>query len=316
MDWLSGASSVVNYKAGQLSAGDLKMVDGLIVRSITPVTSELLKNSSCRWVGSVTAGMNHLDTDALDQMNITWNYAPGANAPAVCEYVSSALFLAHQQGYLRPEATVGVIGVGEVGRRVVDRCKRLGFQVVSYDPPRQQREKSFLSAQWNELVACEFMIVCAAYTQSGSWPSHQLIDANAFSMWPKLRGVINAARGEIVDYTALLSGSVWTCLDVWPKEPEMNEAWVARATIATPHIAGYSLASKWRLSAMIYQACCKFFNLPCEVRDEPHFIENVEWADTVGLEKLSYAMKSAILKENTSAVFHALRKHYPLREGS
>jgi erythronate-4-phosphate dehydrogenase len=314
-DWLSAAYCVISYSADQLSAHDLATADGLIVRSVTPVTAELLKSSSCRWVGSVTAGINHLDTDALDQMKITWNYAPGANAPAVCEYVSSALFLAYQNGHLKPEAIIGVIGVGAVGSRVVNLCQQLGFQVMPYDPPRQEREKSFLSARWEDLVACDFIVVSAAYTQSGRWPSHELISAKVLLEWSKLCGLINVARGEIIDYSALLAEPLWTCLDVWPNEPCINQAWVESATLATPHIAGYSEASKWRLSAIIYQECCQFFNEVSQEIDSPSRIQNGSFADTVGLEQLSGKMKAAIAKENASWVFHALRKQYPLRSG-
>lgn len=306
--WLSESCCLINYQAGALSADALTSADGLIVRSVTVVNAALLNNSPCRWVGSVTAGKNHLDEAALDAAGIAWSHAPGGNAPAVCEYILSALSLAQQNGRLDSQATVAVIGVGQVGSRVVAACEQLGFRVIRYDPPREVREAGFCSATWDEVATCECLVICASYTKSGIWPSHELINEALLKQCTNLRAMINAARGEIIDYKALFSLPVWTCLDVWPNEPAINKNWVTQADIATPHIAGYSVQSKWRLSAMIYDSCSQFFNLPKQEVSMPQ-----PGRGSIDLEATSQTMKAAIVKDNTPTVFHALRKNYPLR---
>jgi erythronate-4-phosphate dehydrogenase len=315
-DWLSRCCQVVPYQAGSLSSKELAVADGLVVRSVTPVTARLLSHSPCRWIGSATAGVNHLEIPALVSAGVDWAYAPGANAPAVCEYVLSALFVAHEQGHLSLQAKIAVVGVGQVGSRVAAACEQRGFQVVAYDPPREQREPSFSSASLSDVLGCNFVVVCASYTQSGSFPSHDLLGAELLSRWVNLNGLINAARGEVVDYEALFSmkSKPWVCLDVWHNEPTIDSAWVSRADMATPHIAGYSYESKWRLSAAVYRACCQYFGLNGEELKEAYSTEsNSPWADTVGLESVSKTMKEAIAKECTAAAFHTLRKNYPLR---
>lgn len=308
-DWLAPRCELIPYQAGELSAAQLRQADGLVVRSVTAVDADLLRDSPCRWVGSVTAGTNHLDFSSLAAAGVRCDFAPGANAPAVCEYVLSALFLAKQQGQLSLASRMGVIGVGEVGSRVVVACEQLGFTVVAYDPPRQAREAAFQSASWEALLNCEVVIVCASYTPS----SHQLIDAAALAQWPSLQVLINAARGEIVDYSSVNDKSIHSYFDVWPNEPHVDPALVAQADIATPHIAGYSLQSKWRLSAMIYQACCDFFALPAQLLTCPYPTEQAPWGDQVGLVQLSQHMKAATAVDSGAASFHALRREYPLR---
>ncbi len=315
--WLAQNSHVITYQADKLAEAPLDRADGLIVRSVTRVTSALLKNSSCRFVGSVTAGINHVDVTALEEQGIHWNYAPGANAPAVCGYVLSALFLAKEKGRLPVNPCIGVIGVGEIGGRVAAACKQRGWDVVAYDPPREAREAAFFSASWDELLGCDVVIVCASYTQKGKWPSHHLVHEKALSQWQRLRVFINVARGEIVDYKALLEtkrDELWTCLDVWPNEPNLNLHWVMRSDISTPHIAGYSRQSKWRLSYFIYEACCRFFNWPVEIVDSLGFIKKTAWCDEVGLERLSQKMKKAFLEKSSQDSFHTLRREYPLRD--
>jgi erythronate-4-phosphate dehydrogenase len=325
-DWLANYCQLESYAAGGLTPVQLQGADGLIVRSVTSVDAALLKNSPCRWVGSVTAGTNHLDFPSLAVAGIQCDYAPGANAPAVCEYVLSALFLAKDRGHVSPRSRIAVIGVGEVGSRVVAACVQLGFSVVAYDPPRQEREAGFQSASWDDVLSCDVAIVCASYTPS----SHELINAGALTQWGSLRVLINAARGEIVDYSSAFARSdsfspviarseatkqsIYTSLDVWPNEPSIDPVFVAQADIATPHIAGYSQQSKWRLSAMIYQACSDFFALSVQQLACPNSVRTVNWSDQVGLEQLSQQMKIAIAQDSSPASFHALRRGYPLRD--
>ena len=75
--------------------------------------------------------------------------------------------------------------------------------------------------------------------------------------------LINTARGEVVDTVALLHHpELIACLDVWENEPHISLELLQQATIATPHIAGYSLASKRRAVEMVYQQAVGLFNWP------------------------------------------------------
>ena len=79
------------YRGVAISAQDVKDADILIVRSITHVDEKLLADSNVKFVGSVTAGADHFDTQWLDEAGIAWSVAAGFNAPPVADYVVSVV---------------------------------------------------------------------------------------------------------------------------------------------------------------------------------------------------------------------------------
>ena len=100
-------------KAGRdINAADCQDVDVLLVRSVTKVNAELLTHSRVKFVGTCTIGIDHLDTDFLDQQGITWASAPGCNANAVVQYVLSVM--SHLQADWL-DKRVGIIGCGNIG---------------------------------------------------------------------------------------------------------------------------------------------------------------------------------------------------------
>ncbi|MCX5769092.1 MAG: 4-phosphoerythronate dehydrogenase, partial [Candidatus Hydrogenedentes bacterium] len=123
------------------TVGDAEL---LLVRSITRVGRELIEGSRVRFVGTATIGEDHIDTAWLSAHGVGFASAPGSNAGSVTQYVSAALLaleagLGLDLGGLR----LGVVGVGNVGSRVVRVARALGMEVVLNDPPleRAQKEK-------------------------------------------------------------------------------------------------------------------------------------------------------------------------------
>src|SRR3990167_2991948 len=89
-----GAIGELTLKSGRLiTRADVKEADILLVRSITTVNEAFLKGSRVKYVGSVTAGIDHLDTAWLEKAGIFWCAATGFNAPPVAAYVMTALTL-------------------------------------------------------------------------------------------------------------------------------------------------------------------------------------------------------------------------------
>ncbi|EXJ09842.1 Erythronate-4-phosphate dehydrogenase [Nitrincola nitratireducens] len=108
---------IKTYPGRHISHADLVEADVLLVRSITQVTSELLANTPVKFVGTATIGTDHIDEAALKALGIGFSSAPGCNADAVVEYVLSCLLhLAAEQSFSLHEKTIGIIGVGQVGR--------------------------------------------------------------------------------------------------------------------------------------------------------------------------------------------------------
>nr|CAC9129546.1 Erythronate-4-phosphate dehydrogenase [Citrobacter youngae] len=95
-----------------------------MVRSVTKVNESLLSGKPVKFVGTATAGTDHVDDARLAQAGIGFSAAPGCNAIAVVEYVFSALLmLAERDGFALRDRTVGIVGVGNVGGRLQARRK-------------------------------------------------------------------------------------------------------------------------------------------------------------------------------------------------
>ena len=89
---------LVGVDGRSLNSNFLKCADVLLVRSVTTVNADLLEGTNIKWVGSATAGINHIDTRYLNSKKIPFCNAPGSNAQSVAEYVLSAIFHLKTQG--------------------------------------------------------------------------------------------------------------------------------------------------------------------------------------------------------------------------
>jgi erythronate-4-phosphate dehydrogenase len=95
-----------------ITNNEVKDADVLIVRSITQVDSELLKNSKVKFIGTTTIGTDHIDLDYLESNKIKFADAKGSNADSVAEYVFTALLnVASEENISLKEKTIGVVGV-------------------------------------------------------------------------------------------------------------------------------------------------------------------------------------------------------------
>ncbi len=252
-------ATCVPYEAGSISQEQLLKADILLVRSVTNVSRSMLENSSLSAVGSMTAGMDHLDMSALSELGIAWHHAAGANARAVAEYVTSVLAYLDTQGRV-DQKKLGLIGCGEVGSRVTHLAEGLGWHVVAYDPPKEKREPVFKSAAWEEILACSTVCCCVPLITEGQWPTQHMIDASVLEALPDNAIVINVGRGGVLDESAFLSQTkINCCCDVWEREPSVNANMVQRAMLSTPHIAGYSKQAKANLTWQVYEAIAKQF---------------------------------------------------------
>jgi len=247
----------------------LQQADGLMVRSITKVNAALLTGSAVKFVGTATAGTDHVDENWLQQQGIAFSAAPGCNAIAVVEYVFSALMLlAEQDGFQLRDKTVGIVGVGNVGSRLQARLEALGVKTLLCDPPRADRGD--VGPFWPlEKLAREADVLTfhTPLNKSGPYNSLHLVDADFLAALPDNRILINACRGEVIDNAALLQAleqgkKLRTVLDVWEPEPALSLPLLARVDIGTAHIAGYSLEGKVRGTTQIFEAFTQHLGQP------------------------------------------------------
>jgi erythronate-4-phosphate dehydrogenase len=241
---------------------DLQQADLLLVRSVTQVNQALLENTPVRFVGTATIGTDHIDMDWLAKNDIGFSSAPGCNADAVAEYVvSNLLLVAAEQGFKLTDKVVGIVGVGNVGRRLQQRLAQLGVKLLLNDPPRAAAgEQGFVELS---LLLQQADIICLhTPLTKGEYPSHHLLNAENLELIRPSAVLLNAGRGPVIDNAALLHwhrsrADVTLILDVWEHEPRVDSLLAQRVRIGTPHIAGYSLDGKIRGTWMLYGAFCQ-----------------------------------------------------------
>ena len=255
-----GLGRLVRLPGEAVSREVLCDADVLLVRSVTRVDTALVAGTPVRFVGTATAGTDHLDLAGLAARGIATASAPGSNATSVVEYVLAALLaLAADRGATLSGQTLGVVGAGEVGGRLVPRARALGLEVVVCDPPRAEAghaDHAYLSLG-DLLAASDIVTLHTPLTDAGRFATRGLVGREALAAMRPGAWLVNAARGGVVDGRALLDardrlGAL--VLDCWPGEPAPDPALVAAANIATPHIAGYSADGKRAGTAMLAAA--------------------------------------------------------------
>lgn len=271
LDPLFGALGQIHRVPGRhLSRDQLIDADVLLVRSITRVDRDLLQGTAVSFVGTATIGTDHIDQQALAEMGIAFSSAPGCNADAVTEYVLSVLLhLADAQSFSLFDKVVGIVGVGNVGSRLQRRLQAMGVQVLLCDPPRADAEPALADGFCDldtVLDQADIVSLHTPLTNTGEHPTHHLLNADNLMRLRAHAILINSGRGPVIDNRALLAFSqqrsdVTLVLDVWEHEPAVPVALAQQVTIATPHIAGYSLEGKVRGTWMLYQAYCQFADI-------------------------------------------------------
>lgn len=256
-----------------LTASDVRDADVLAIRSTTRVNAELLNGSRVRFVGTATIGTDHMDIDYLESHGIGWCFAPGCNANSVSEYITAALLhLAAQHAFSLTGKTLGVIGVGNVGRLAVRKARALGMNVLMNDPPRKRQAiatgdmtEAATFVELDELLAdADIITLHVPITKDGPDRTFHLADKTFFEKMRPGAVFINAARGTVVDTPALIqairTGRLTnTVLDTWEGEPGYSDELLDLVDIGTPHIAGHSFEGKAVGTEMVYRAACLAF---------------------------------------------------------
>ncbi|GIX30413.1 MAG: erythronate-4-phosphate dehydrogenase [Porticoccaceae bacterium] len=235
--------------------------DVLLVRSVTRVDRALLEGTPVRFVGSATAGTDHVDVRWLAAAGIAFAHAPGCNAQAVANYVLCAL--ARTVGELWGRR-VAVVGCGQVGGRVYRELVRLGARVVCYDPFLAPASQPDL-VDFAHALEAEILCLHTPLTRDGPHPTWRMFSAGVLARLRPGTLLLNAGRGEVVEEEALLDalrcGRLRAVLDVWPGEPAIGRELLERVELGTPHIAGYSLEGRLRGSFAIRDALCRHLQI-------------------------------------------------------
>jgi erythronate-4-phosphate dehydrogenase len=315
-----------------IDAESVKNADALIVRSRTQVNQNLLQGSSVKFVGSTVVGLDHIDQAWLSQQGIHFYSAQGCNANSVAEYIISGLLqLAEDDHFDLRQQTLGIIGVGQVGRLVLEKAKALGIDCLINDPPRAQNEGQTGFTELNELLTqADIITVHTPLKRDGAYPTLNLLNRQNLRYLKPDAIIINAARGGIIDEAAWIDTETRANLiDCWQDEPYINPVLYQKADYATPHIAGHSLEAKINGSTMVYQQLCQFWNIEPQAQWQTHLPpapaplkvpETNNWQnDLWQIVRQAYDLTQddkAIRSEQIEQVhkkFEFYRRHYPIR---
>ncbi|MDR0692238.1 MAG: 4-phosphoerythronate dehydrogenase [Prevotellaceae bacterium] len=317
--------NIYQIEGKNITAGILGRAEALLVRTRTICDTKLLKNSYIKFIGAPAIGTDHIDLEYCCRHGITVANAPGSNAPAVMQYVITALLsLAMKKKTDLSKLTLGIIGVGNVGKQVANAAKALNMNVLLNDPPREAREGSHSFTTLDVLLRQSDIITLHIPLQTDTYgfAGHAFFRACKEGVW-----LINTSRGEVVDEDALMQyrfklGAL--ALDVWRNEPQINTKLLDVTDIATPHIAGYSLQGKRNASQMILQALAKWCNDPEPVPEIPYpepvaspvIISeggNVQEKLCAVVQKTFPVLEIDAQLRRQPAHFETIRNNYPLR---
>jgi erythronate-4-phosphate dehydrogenase len=337
-----GTLGEVALKDGrQIAPEDVRDAELLVTRSTTKVNARLLDGSAVRFYGSGVIGTDHIDIPWLASRGIVWSAAPGCNAESVATYLSAALlWLGGVHGFTLAGKTLGVIGVGNVGRRVCRHAAALGLRVLAGDPPRQRDPadadaRAFVSL--DRILAESDIITChVPLTKGGADATFHLLGRPQFARMKPGVIFINAARGPVIETDALLAALgrnvAHAVIDCWEGEPAYRADLLARADLATPHIAGHAYEGKVNGTAIVYRRACAFLGVEA---DYPFTLPEppvpVWRADAAGrtdeavlrdlvlavydIEADSRRLKASCTADDAAraAAFDAQRSRYPMR---
>jgi D-3-phosphoglycerate dehydrogenase len=246
-------------------AQHLADADALIVRSAVKVTKQVLEQApKLRAIGRAGVGVDNVDLPAATAAGVLVMNTPGGNAVSVAEH-TLALMLAMARAIPQASAstksgkwekkkfmgnelrgkTLGVIGLGSIGREVVRRARAFEMKVLASDPYVSPRVLEEVNAELTDLnalyAASDYIALHMALTPE----TRGMLSGEAFAKMKTGVRIVNCARGELVNGAALKeaidSGKVaGAALDVFETEPPPADfpLFGSDAVLATPHIAG------------------------------------------------------------------------------
>lgn len=259
--------------------------DALVVRSRTKVTREVIDaGSRLAVIGRAGTGVDNVDLDAATRRGIVVMNVPGGNTTSAAEH-TMAMILALARGIpaadrsMRSGAwdrgrfmgaelegkSLGVLGLGKIGREVAHRARSFGMEVLGYDP--------FVPADAAGRMNVTFLPldqllpradVITVHTPLLPETKHLLDDARISLCRPGVR-IVNCARGGIVDEAALMkhlrSGHVaGAALDVFEQEPLPSDHPFRSmdSVVLTPHLAASTAEAQEKVAVHIAEQICEF----------------------------------------------------------
>lgn len=252
----------------------------LFCRSTSKVDEKLLNNSKVKFVATVTSGIDHIDLEYLNKNNIIFADALGSNSNGVAEFVLYSildwLITNNNISLDSSKYKLGIIGFGNVGKKVAFYAHKLGFEIFVNDPPLKNINYNFPNyVQYKELN--ELLKTCDIITNhiplikenknldefgnNSNNITYKLLNDNLNLLKPN-SCFIHSSRGGIVDEEKIIDyidiNEISLYIDVWEDEPIINNKLKDLTKICTPHIAGHTINSKIKGVKMVLEAFDKY----------------------------------------------------------
>ena len=259
--------------------------EGLIVRSATKVTKELIENAkNLKVIGRAGAGVDNIDIKFAKERNIVVMNTPGGNTNATAEHtlalllslsrkISKADLTTHKGQWAKKSLkgneikgkTIGIIGFGNVGKRFAEMCNALGLKVLIFSKTFDEIKNDFpeyFSCDLNKILKEADII---SFHCKPNLDGSPIISAKEIGIMKNSALIINTARGNLVSEIdlndAIKSNTIaGVALDVFEKEPAKNNILFGLDNVLlTPHIAASTAEAQVIVAEMIANQFVDFF---------------------------------------------------------
>ena len=276
---------VVNKHYSKEELGEvLKEYDALVIRSATKVTREVLevaKDGNLKLIIRAGVGIDNIDVIAADEFGITVRNTPNSSSDSVAELALAHMFSVARfvgcsnftmrngewnkktyEGVELSGKTLGIVGMGRIGRSLANKATALGMKVVYSDAFGKIDGVQYEFLDLKDLLAIsDFISLHVPYDKiKGS-----LIGKEEFEIMKDGAYLINCARGKVVDEKALLealsNGKIAGAgIDVFEVEPNTNEDLVNHPLVScTPHIGASTIEAQDRIGDEVVLIIKEFF---------------------------------------------------------
>ena len=252
---------------------------GIVSQLMDPIRDTVLSTPGLKCVSNVAVGFDNIDVPAATARKVMVTNTPGVLDDATADFAFTLLMTTARRvveadqftrsGQFRGwaidmmlgqdvfGATLGIIGIGRIGRGVAHRAKGFNMRVLYYDPqplPREAEEQlGATRADLNRLIAeSDFISVHVPLTQE----THHLLSAPQFNAMKRTAILVNTSRGPVVDEAALVEALraqklAGAGLDVYEREPAVHPQLIPMPNVVlAPHIASATVRTRSEMSAM------------------------------------------------------------------
>jgi len=281
---LAEAAEVVTYPADRpLDEASIRQAAegclGIVSQLMDPVRDAVLSTPGLRCVSNVAVGFDNIDIPAATAHKVMVTNTPGVLDDATADFAFTLLMAAarripeadqftrggHFHGWAIDMmlgqdvfgATLGIVGIGRIGRGVAHRAKGFNMRVLYYDPqplPREAEEQlGATRVDLNRLIAeSDFISIHVPLTQE----THHLFSTPQFNAMKRTAILVNTSRGPVVDEAALVEALragklAGAGLDVYEREPAVHPHLIPMPNVVlAPHIASATVRTRSEMSAM------------------------------------------------------------------